>query len=218
MGQKVSPRGIRIGKGLPASCTSVFFAEKQYANWLLEDYNIRKFINEKYGKAHISNISIQRISEKNIKVIIFAFKPKFIIGEEGKTVELLKAQLAKFSKLNDIVISVNHISKPGLEAGIVAYNIAKQIENYTPFRMALKRAIEETMRQGAKGIKVSCSGRVGGAEIARTESYKLGRIPLHTLRADIDYAQYNAKTKYGIIGIKVWIYKDNTLSIKKFNS
>jgi small subunit ribosomal protein S3 len=217
MGQKVNPTGIRIGNSLPGSFNSVFFAEKEYARWLLDDYNIRKKIKNEYAKAQISKIIIQRLSEKNIKIAIFAFKPKLIIGENGSVVDKIKLEIQKSFKLEEVIINVNHVHKPNLEASIVAYNIAKQIENYVPFRLAMKKAIEETMKQNARGIKVKCSGRLGGAEIARTEGYKEGRVPLHTLRADIDYAQHNAKTKYGIIGIKVWIYRDNTLSNRKIN-
>jgi small subunit ribosomal protein S3 len=217
MGQKVQPTGIRIGKGLPGSFSSMFFADKQYANWLLDDYKVRAKVREQYAKAQISKVMIQRISEKEIKIIIFAFKPKLIIGEAGAGVDKIKLDIAKMIGVDSVAVVVNHVQKPNLEAAIVAYNIAKQIENYTPFRFALKKAIEETMRQNARGVKVSCSGRLGGAEIARTESYKVGRVPLHTLRADIDYAQYNAKTKYGIIGIKVWIYRESSLPGKKVN-
>ncbi len=217
MGQKVSPLGIRIGKNLPASFASVFFAEKQYSKWLIDDYKIRSFVVSQYAKAQISKVSIQRISEKSIKILIFAFKPRLIIGDEGKGVEALRLKISTLFGVEDVSVSVNHVNKPNLEASIVSYNIAKQIESYVPFRLALKKAIEETLRQGAKGIKVSCAGRLGGAEIARTESYKSGRIPLHTLRADIDYSHCNAKTKYGIIGIKVWIYREPTSAIRKFN-
>jgi len=217
MGQKVCPTGIRIGKGLPGSFSSMFFAEKQYGKWLVDDYKIRAVVKDEYSKAQISKVVIQRMSEKSIKIIIFAFKPKLIIGDSGSLVDKMKQKISKSFDIDDVSIVVNHIHKPNLESSIVAYNIAKQIENYTPFRLALKKAIEETMRQNAKGVKVSCSGRLGGAEIARTESYKVGRVPLHTLRADIDYAQYNAKTKYGIIGIKVWIYREGSSLGKKVN-
>lgn len=217
MGQKVSPTGIRIGKGLPASFSSMFFAEKQYGKWLVDDYKIRSVIKDECAKAQISKVVIQRMSEKSIKIIIFAFKPKLIIGDSGSVVDKIRLKISKAFGIEDVSIVVNHIHKPNLESAIVAYNIAKQIENYTPFRLAMKKAIEETMRQNAKGIKVSCSGRLGGAEIARTESYKVGRVPLHTLRADIDYSQHTAKTKYGIIGIKVWIYKEGSTHGKKVN-
>jgi small subunit ribosomal protein S3 len=158
---------------------------------------------------------IERAAKK-IKIGIFAFKPKLIIGDSGATIEKIKLKISEVFA-GEVMINVHHVQKPNLESSIVAYNIAKQIENYTPFRLAMKKSIEETMRQNAKGIKVSCSGRLGGAEIARTESYKVGRVPLHTLRADIDYAQYNAKTKYGIIGIKVWIYRESSAHVKKIN-
>ena len=215
MGQKVRPIGIRIGKGLPGAFSSTFFAEKQYSSWLLDDYKLRSMIKIDYAKAQISKVTIHRLSEKSIKILIYAFKPKLIIGDNGALVDKLKSNICKTFSFDDVSISVNHISKQHLEASIVAYNIAKQIESYIPFRLAMKKSIEETMRQNAKGIKVSCAGRLGGAEIARTESYKVGRVPLHTFRADIDYAQYNAVTKYGIIGIKVWIYRDSSLLNKK---
>jgi small subunit ribosomal protein S3 len=217
MGQKVKPIGIRIGKGLPGSFSSTFFAEKQYPKWLFEDYKIRAKIKSEYAKSQISKVLIQRLSEKNIKIIISAFKPKIIIGENGASVEKIRLDLVKLFGFEEVSISVNHVHKSNLEASIVSYNIAKQIENYIPFRLAMKKAVEETMRQSAKGIKVSCSGRLGGAEIARTEWYKVGRVPLHTLRADIDYSQYSAKTKYGIIGIKVWIYRGTGLANRKVN-
>lgn len=215
MGQKVRPIGIRIGKGLPGCFSSVFFAEKNYSSWLLDDYKIRLRIRSEYCKAQISKVVIQRLSEKNIKIVVFAFKPKLIIGDSGCLVEKLRNDLMKSFNLDELLISVNHINKPNLESAIVAYNIAKQIENYTPFRLAMKKAMEETMRQNAKGVKISCSGRLGGSEIARTESYKFGRIPLHTFRADIDFFHHNAITKYGIIGVKVWIYRDNDSLSKK---
>ena len=214
MGQKVCPTGIRIGKGLPGSFSSVFFADKNYADLLVQDYQVRKWIKNEYAKAQISKVFIERCG-KNCVITIHAGKPKLIIGDSGSFEEMA----SKLTKMLGIPVRINvsYVSKPNLESSIVAYNIAKQIENYTPFRLALKKAIEETMRQNAKGVKVSCSGRLGGAEIARTESYKVGRVPLHTLRADIDYAQYNAKTKYGIIGIKVWIYREGLSLGKKVN-
>jgi small subunit ribosomal protein S3 len=216
MGQKVCPTGIRIGKGLPGSFSSVFFAEKEYGKWLVDDYRIRATIKDECSKAQISKVIIQREQSK-VKIIIFAFKPKLIIGDSGATIDKIRLKVSKAFDIQDLSIVVNHVQKPNLESSIVAYNIAKQIENYTPFRLAMKKSIEETMRQNANGIKISCSGRLGGAEIARTESYKVGRVPLHTLRADIDYAQYNAKTKYGIIGIKVWIYRESIAHGKKIN-
>jgi len=216
MGQKVKPIGIRIGKGLPASFSSVFFTNwKQYPDWLLDDYKIRSKIKSDWARAQISKVSIQRLSDKILKITILAFKPKIIVGENGANIEKIKSQLMKEFDLTEVSVSVNGIHKPALEAPVVAYNIAKQIENYIPFRLAMKKAVEETMKQSAKGIKVSCSGRLGGAEIARTEWYKVGRVPLHTLRADIDYYQHNAKTKYGIIGVKVWVYRSDSVSQKK---
>jgi len=183
---------------------------------LVDDYRIRATIKDECSRAQISKVIIQREQSK-VKIIIFAFKPKLIIGDSGATIDKIRLKISKAFDIQDLSIVVNHVQKPNLESSIVAYNIAKQIENYTPFRLAMKKSIEETMRQSAKGIKISCSGRLGGAEIARTESYKVGRVPLHTLRADIDYAQYNAKTKYGIIGIKVWIYRESIAHGKKIN-
>jgi small subunit ribosomal protein S3 len=216
MGQKVKPISIRIGRGLPASFSSVFFTSwKQYPGWLLDDYKIRAKIKSDWARAQISKVFIQRISDKALKVTITASKLKIIIGENGSNIEKIKTQLMKEFNLNDVSVSVDGIHKPALEAPIVAYNIAKQIESYAPFRMTMKKAVEETMKQNAKGIKVSCSGRLGGAEIAKTEWQKVGRVPLHTLRADIDYYQHNAKTKYGIIGVKVWVYRSDSSSPKK---
>ncbi|AVP87727.1 30S ribosomal protein S3 [Candidatus Phycorickettsia trachydisci] len=215
MGQKVKPICIRVGKGLPASFSSVFFAEKNYASWLLDDYKIRNKIKQEYAKAQISKVVIQRASEKSVRILLSAFKPKFLVGENGAIVEKLKNDIAKEFGFDDVKVSVNHVYKNNLEASIVAYNVAKQIENYVMFRFAMKKAVDESMKQGALGIKMCCSGRLGGAEIARTEGYKQGQVPLHTFRADIDYAECNAKTKYGIIGVKVWIHRKRSNYSKK---
>lgn len=213
MGQKVNPNGFRIG--INKDWESKWYAsdKKEYARYLNNDIKIREYLNKKLSDAAVASIVIERNS-KTCEVIIHTSKPGVIIGHGGEEVEKLKKELNKLVKEN-ITISIMEIKKPDLVAKIVADNIAHQIENRVSFRNAQKRAIRNTMKAGAKGIKTLVSGRLGGADMARSEGYSEGNTPLHTLRADIDYATSEADTTYGKIGVKVWIYKGEILPSKQ---
>ena len=208
MGQKVSPVGLRIG--INRDWESKWYAgNKDFAKYLNNDVQIRKFLEKKLKDAAVSSILIERNTEKT-NVIINTAKPGVVMGHNGSEVEKLTKQLAKLVKEN-IQISIMEVKNPDIDAALVAENIAHQIENRVSFRIAQKRAIRNAMKAGAKGIKTAVSGRLGGADMARTEGYTEGNIPLHTLRADIDYAHKEADTTYGKIGVKVWIYKGEIL-------
>lgn len=212
MGQKVSPVGMRIG--INKSWESTWYADnKDFAKYLNNDNKIRKFLEKKLKDASVSNVLIERNS-KITNIIINTAKPGVIIGHNGDEIEKLKKELSKLVEEN-IQISIMEIKNPDLNAALVAESIAHQIENRVSFRIAQKRAIRNTMKAGAKGIKTSVSGRLGGADMARTEGYTEGNIPLQTLRADIDYSHKEADTTYGKIGVKVWIYKGEILASKK---
>ncbi len=203
MGQKTNPIGLRLGviKGWDSN----WYGGKNYAAKLVEDDKVRKYLNARLAKAGISKIVIER-TLKLVTVNIHTARPGIIIGKGGQEVDKLKEELKKLTQ-KEVQINISEIKRPELDAFLVAQNIAKQIEGRISFRRALKTAISSTMRLGAEGIKVAVGGRLGGAEMARNESYKEGRIPLHTLRADIDYANVEAHTTYGRIGVKVWICK-----------
>ena len=203
MGQKTNPIGLRLG--IIKGWDSNWYGGKDFGGKLLEDNKIRKYLNARLAKAGISKIIIER-TLKLVTVTIFTARPGIIIGKGGTEVDKLKEELKKLTK-KEIQINISEIKRPELDANIVANSIAKQIEGRISFRRAIKTSIASTMRIGAEGIKVVISGRLGGAEMARSEQYKDGRIPLHTLRADIDYAKVEAHTTYGRIGIKVWICK-----------
>ncbi len=203
MGQKTNPIGLRLG--IIKGWDSYWFGGKNFSEKLVEDDAIRKYLNARLAKAGISKIMIQR-TLKMVTVTIFTARPGIIIGKGGSEVDKLKEELKKLTK-KEVQINISEIRRPELDARIVANNIARQIEGRVSFRRAIKTAIASSMRLGAEGIKVNISGRVGGAEMARSEMYKEGRVPLHTLRADIDYALVEAHTTYGRIGIKVWIFK-----------
>jgi small subunit ribosomal protein S3 len=203
MGQKTNPIGLRLG--IIKGWDSYWFGGKNFSEKLVEDDAIRKYLNARLAKAGISKIMIQR-TLKMVTVTIFTARPGIIIGKGGSEVDKLKEELKKLTN-KEVQINISEIRRPELDARIVANNIARQIEGRVSFRRAIKTAIASSMRLGAEGIKVVISGRVGGAEMARSEMYKEGRIPLHTLRADIDYALVEAHTTYGRIGIKVWIFK-----------
>lgn len=208
MGQKVHPTGIRLG--FIKSWRSVWYANiKDYANKLNKDIELRKFVQKKLANASISNITIERPSQ-NAKVTIFTARPGIVIGKKGEDVESLRQQLTKMMGI-PVQINIEEVKKPELNARLVVNNITQQLEKRIMFRRATKRAIQTTMKTGAKGIKIAISGRLGGAEIARTEWSKEGRIPLHTFRADIDYAVGEALTTYGTLGVKVWIFKGEIL-------
>ena len=204
MGQKVNPHGARVGVIFDWS-TRWFADKKTFADNLVEDYEIREDLKKRYFQTGISRIDIER-SAARMTINIFTGKPGMIIGRGGKGIEELKAYIEK--KLGRAVnINILEVKNPDADAQLVAENIAQQLEKRISFRRALKRAVQSAMRMGAQGIRVRAAGRLGGAEIARTEGYREGRVPLHTLRADIDYATGTAKTTYGAIGIKVWIFK-----------
>lgn len=205
MGQKVNPHGFRVGSTLYENWDSVLYAEKDYAEKLLQDLKIRSLIMKKYKLAQVSKVIIQRPSG-NIVINIYAKKPGIIIGKSGSDIEQLKKDVQKIASA-EVFINIHEIKKPGVDAAVTAQTIAQQLENRVSFRKAMKTAIQNSFKQGAKGIKVACSGRLGGAEIARTEWYREGRVPLHTLRADIDYGTAEAMTTYGVIGVKVWVYR-----------
>lgn len=203
MGQKTNPIGLRLGviKGWDSN----WYGGKDFSKKLVEDDKIRKYLNARLGKAGVSKIAIER-SLKLVTITIFTARPGMIIGKGGLEVDKLKEEIKKLTG-KEVQININEIKRPELDAFIVASTIAKQIEGRVSFRRAIKTAVTGTMRMGAEGIKIIASGRVGGAEMARQETYKEGRIPLHTLRADIDYSLVEAHTSYGRIGIKVWICK-----------
>ena len=208
MGQKVSPIGLRVG--INKGWESTWYAEKQdFAKFLANDNKIRKYLTKKLKDASVSSVLIER-NEKRTEVIINTAKPGVVIGHGGDEIEKLKAELSKLVNEN-VQISIKEVKNPDLDAALVAENIARQIEGRVSFRIAQKRAVRNTMKAGAKGIKTAVSGRLGGADMARTEGYIEGIIPLHTLRADIDYAHKEADTAYGKIGVKVWIYKGEIL-------
>ncbi|MGW8324213.1 MAG: 30S ribosomal protein S3 [Desulfobacterales bacterium] len=207
MGQKVNPIGLRLG--IVKTWESRWYAGKNYADYIIEDYNIRKFLKKRLYHAGISKIEIER-SSKRVRLRIFTSRPGIVIGKKGAEIALLKKELEKIIS-HEVIIDIQEVRKPELDAQLVAENIALQIERRVAFRRAMKRGISSAMRFGAEGIKIICSGRLGGAEMARTEQYREGRIPLHTLRADIDYGFVEAQTTYGIIGIKVFIFKGEIL-------
>ena len=212
MGQKVSPIGLRIG--INKTWESNWYAgNKDFAKYLNNDVKIRKFLATKLKDAAVSSVVIERTA-KRTDVIIHTAKPGVVIGHGGDEIEKLKNQLSKLVK-EDVQISIMEVKNPDVVAALVAENIAHQIENRVSFRVAQKRAIRNTMKAGAKGIKTAVSGRLGGADMARTEGYTEGNIPLHTLRADIDYAHKEADSTYGKIGVTVWIYKGEILASKK---
>ena len=207
MGQKVNPIGLRLG--IVKTWDSRWYAGKNYADYILEDYNIRKFIKKRLYHAGISKIEIER-SSKRVRLRIFTSRPGIVIGKKGAEIALFKKELENIVS-HEVIIDIQEVRKPEIDAQLVAENIALQIIRRVAFRRAMKRGISSAMRFGAQGIKVICSGRLGGAEMARTEQYREGRIPLHTLRADIDYGFIDARTTYGIIGIKVFIFKGEIL-------
>ena len=208
MGQKVHPIGIRLGV-VKKHNANWYASPKQYAEFLLADLQVRDFLNARLKSASVSRILIERPSE-NARITISTARPGVLIGKKGEDVERLRREVAQIMKM-PVQINIEEIRKPDLDAKLVAENIASQLERRVMFRRAMKRAVQNTMRAGAKGIKVEVSGRLGGAEIARTEWYREGRVPLHTLRADIDYSIVRAETTYGCIGVKVWIFKGEIL-------
>lgn len=212
MGQKVNPVGLRIG--IIRDWESKWYADKDFGDLLMEDVKIRDFLKKKLKDAAVSRIEIERAANR-VNVTIHTAKPGIVIGKGGSEVEVLRNELTKLTKGKKVHINISEIKNPELDAILVAESIAQQLERRTSFRRAMKQAIQRTIRAGAKGIKTSVSGRLGGAEIARTEGYSEGTVPLHTLRADIDYGTAEAHTTYGRIGVKVWIYRGEVLPAKK---
>ena len=210
MGQKVNPHGLRVG--VIKDWDSKWYAEADFADNLVEDYNIRKFIKKQLYSAGISKIEIERASDR-VKICIYTAKPGVVIGKGGADIEKLKAEVQKLTD-KKLSIDIKEIKKPDGDAQLVAENIAQQLENRVSFRRAMKSVMTRTMKTDAKGIKTAVSGRLGGADMARTEYYSEGTIPLQTLRANIDYGFAEADTTYGKVGVKVWIYKGEVLPVK----
>jgi small subunit ribosomal protein S3 len=207
MGQKVHPLGFRLG--YIKTWSSKWYGGKHYGEWLHEDLQIKKIIKERLFHTGVGNIEIERAGEK-LKVSIYTSRPGIVIGRRGTGIENLKKALQKLTD-HEVYIDIIEIRKPELCAQLVAENIALQLERRVAFRRAIKKAIASAMKLGAKGIKIRCAGRLGGAEMSRKEGYKEGRIPLHTLRADIDYGLAEAKTTHGVVGVKTWIFKGEIL-------
>ena len=210
MGQKVNPHGLRVG--VIKDWDSRWYADAEFADYLVEDYNIRKYLKKKLYSAGVSKIEIERASDR-VKIIIYTAKPGVVIGKGGNEIENTKKELAKLTD-KKILVDIKEIKRPDRDAQLVAENIAAQLEGRVSFRRAMKSCMGRTMKAGALGIKACCSGRLGGADIARSEFYSEGTIPLQTLRADIDYGFAEADTTYGKVGVKVWVYKGEVLPTK----
>ena len=210
MGQKVNPHGLRVG--VIKGWDSKWYADADFADYLVEDYNIRKFLKKRLYSAGISKIEIERASDR-VKVIVYTAKPGVVIGKGGAEIEKVKAELSKLTS-KKLLVDVKEVKRPDRDAQLVAENIALQLENRISFRRAMKSTMQRTMRAGAKGIKTSVSGRLGGADMARTEFYSEGTIPLQTLRADIEYGFAEADTQYGKVGVKAWVYNGEVLPTK----
>ena len=210
MEQKVNPHGLRVG--VIKDWDSKWYADAEFSDYLVEDYNIRKLLKKKLYSAGVSKIEIERASDR-VKVIIYTAKPGVVIGKGGAEIEVTKKELSKLTD-KKVMVDIKEIKRPDRDAQLVAENIAQQLENRVSFRRAMKSCMGRTMKSGAMGIKTCCSGRLGGADIARAEFYSEGTIPLQTLRADIDYGFAEANTTYGKVGVKVWIYKGEILPTK----
>lgn len=211
MGQKVNPKGFRIG--VIRDWEGRWYADKNYTELLHEDLKIRKYVKNKLSQAGVPKVEIERAANR-VKVSVYAAKPGIVIGRGGAEVENLRKELESMTG-KQVAVNIVEIKKPELDAQLVAESVAQQLVKRVSFRRAMKQTVGRTMRQGAQGIKISCSGRLAGAEIARTEWYNEGKVPLHTLRADIDYGFAEANTTYGKIGVKVWVYKGEVLPAKK---
>ncbi len=210
MGQKVHPIGFRLG--INRTWDSRWFARKEYSNFVLEDYNIRKFLKKRLFQAGVARIEIERAANK-VRIRMYTARPGIVIGKKGVEIEKLKRELEKMIN-REIIIDIQEVRKAEVEAQLVAENVALQLVRRIAFRRAMKKSVTAALRFGAQGIKIACSGRLGGAEMARREWYREGRVPLHTLRADIDYGFAEARTTYGIIGVKVIIFKGEILPDK----
>jgi small subunit ribosomal protein S3 len=208
MGQKVHPKGFRLG--VIEQWDSKWFARREYADLLHEDLRLRKFLKQRLYHAGISKIEIERAANK-AKINIYTARPGIVIGKKGAEIDKLKAEIGKLTK-KESFINIHEVRRPDVDAQLVAENIALQLERRVAFRRAMKEAVGRAMRMGAQGVRVQCSGRLGGAEIARREWYREGQVPLHTLRADISYGLAEAKTTYGVIGIKSWVFRGEVLT------
>lgn len=211
MGQKVNPRGIRLG--IVEDWNSKWFADGNYAELLNQDINVRKYLKNKLMQAAVSRILIERPA-KNARITIYSARPGVIVGKKGGGIEGIKQEMTKMLGI-PVHVNIEEVRKPEIDSILVAESVAQQLENRVMFRRAMKRAVSSALKAGAKGIKICVSGRLGGAEIARSEWYREGRVPLHTFRANVDYGTARAKTTYGIIGVKVWIFKGEVLPQKK---
>ena len=212
MGQKVNPNGFRIG--VIKDWNSQWYADKKtFAKYVLEDNNIRNFVNKKYVQCGISKVVIER-TDKRLTVNIYASRPGMLIGVKGAEIDVIKQEIAKLTNAKDITINIREVKRPDLDATVVAQSIATQLEKRVAFKRASKMAIQKTMKEGTKGVKVMVSGRLNGAEIARSEHFQEGSLPLQTLRANIDYGVATAHTTFGAIGVKVWIYKGDIIAKK----
>src|SRR3974377_338093 len=208
MGQKVNPVGLRLG--INRTWDSRWFARKEYSNLLLDDLGLRKFLHQRLGQAGVSRVVIERAAKKT-RITLHSARPGVVIGKKGADIEKLRTDIAKAPN-SEVSLNIVEIRKPEIEAKLIAEGIAQQLERRVAFRRAMKRAVQSAMRFGAQGLRLNCSGRLGGAEIARMEWYREGRVPLHTLRADVDFGVATAKTTYGTCGVKVWVFKGEILA------
>lgn len=211
MGQKVNPLGLRLN--ITRTWDSIWYADKEYASYLLEDQKIRKFLKKRLNHAGLAKVIIERTGDK-VRAKLFTARPGIVIGKKGAEIEILKKDLEKLVGRR-VTLDIQEVRRPEADAQLVAESIASQLERRVAFRRAMKKAVNSALRFGVQGIKISCSGRLGGAEMSRCEWVREGRVPLHTLRADVDYALAEANTTYGIIGVKVWIFKGEVLSEKE---
>ncbi|MCX5863137.1 MAG: 30S ribosomal protein S3 [Desulfomonile sp.] len=209
MGQKVHPHGFRLG--INRTWDSRWYSQKEYGQFLIEDINLRKFLRKRLYQASVSRIEIERAAGK-IRIIIHTARPGIVIGPKGSEIEKLRREILNITK-KDVIVDVKEIRKPEVDAQLVAENVAQQLERRVAFRRAMKKSVSSALKSGAKGIRIATAGRLGGAEMARREWYREGRVPLHTLRADIDYGFAQATTTYGVIGIKVWIFKGEIVRV-----
>ncbi len=208
MGQKVNPLGLRLN--ITRTWDSIWYADKQYSTYLIEDQKIKKFLKKRLQHAGLSKVKIERTGEQ-VRIKLFTARPGIVIGKKGAEIEILKKELEKLIS-RKVTLDIQEVRRPEADAQLVAENIAQQLVRRIAFRRAMKKAVSSALRFGVQGIKISCSGRLGGAEMSRCEWVREGRVPLHTLRADVDYALAEANTTYGIIGVKVWIFNGEVLN------
>jgi small subunit ribosomal protein S3 len=208
LGQKVNPLGLRLN--ITRTWDSIWYADKEYSTYLIEDQKIKKFLKKRLQHAGLSKVKIERTGEQ-VRIKLFTARPGIVIGKKGAEIEILKKELEKLIN-RKVTLDIQEVRRPEADAQLVAENIAQQLIRRIAFRRAMKKAVSSALRFGVKGIKISCSGRLGGAEMSRCEWVREGRVPLHTLRADVDYALAEANTTYGIIGVKVWIFNGEVLS------